>query len=130
MWFSLFITTTKSKNIFELTSANKCQCIDNIQNSDDSAIIIQLNSWKYAIVHQCFLMTLPRKIIIRKPTLHTTNKFFLIKYLNMLFQSFHILFLLISYTWNFWKGKVPKYDNYKEKKTCKDSISKHNKVNC
>ena len=30
------------------------------------------------IVHQCFLMTLSRKIIIFKPTLKTTNKFFII----------------------------------------------------
>ena len=28
------------------------------------------------IVHQCFLMTISRKIIVFKPTLQTTNKFF------------------------------------------------------
>ena len=28
------------------------------------------------IVYQCFLMTLSRKIIVFKPTLQTTNKFF------------------------------------------------------
>ena len=28
------------------------------------------------IVHQCFLMMLSRKIIVRKATLQTTNKFF------------------------------------------------------
>ena len=31
------------------------------------------------IVHQCFLMMLSRKIIVRKATLQTTNKFFLIE---------------------------------------------------
>ena len=36
----------------------------------------------YAIVHQCFLLTLSRKIIVRKPTLQTTNKFFIWKYLD------------------------------------------------
>ena len=28
------------------------------------------------IVHQCFLMTLSRQIVVFKPTLQTTNKFF------------------------------------------------------
>ena len=35
---------------------------------------------KYAIVHQCFFMTLSCKIIVRKPTLQTIRQFFL-KYL-------------------------------------------------
>ena len=32
------------------------------------------------IVHQCFLMMLSRKIIVRNATLHTTNKFLIVNY--------------------------------------------------
>ena len=34
----------------------------------------------YAIVHQCFVITLSRKIIVRKRALQTTNKFFILMY--------------------------------------------------
>ena len=42
------------------------------------------------IVHQCLLMTLSRKIIVFKPTLQTTNKFyFLTEYLDDLKKSIY-----------------------------------------
>ena len=46
------------------------------------------------IVHQCFLMMLSRKIIVRKTTLQTTNKFFaylLNAYLIVPREKFQIL---------------------------------------
>ena len=44
------------------------------------------------IVHQFFLMMLSRKIIIRKATLQTTNKFFVKSFLFIfvLFSTFHL----------------------------------------
>ena len=43
---------------------------------------IIFNSQKYAIVHQYFLMTISRKIIVRKPTLQTTMFFYNIHRIN------------------------------------------------
>ena len=37
------------------------------------------------IVHQCFLMMLSRKIIVRKATLQTTNKFFFSRFVSLLY---------------------------------------------
>ena len=64
---------------------------------------IQFNSIKYAIVHQCFLMTLSRKIVVHKPTLQTA-KFFLFNTKSLVSASrshvFSIYFYIYIYQYN------------------------------
>ena len=53
------------------------------------------------IVHQCFLMMLSRKIIVRKATLQTTNKFFKSQEITSM-STFRVLLLGIQSTWTEW----------------------------
>ena len=48
------------------------------------------------IVHQCFLMMLSRKMIVRKATLQTTNKFFYNKYLQIFHKPIDLLISILG----------------------------------
>ena len=62
------------------------------------------------IVHQCFLMTLSRKIIVFKQTLQTTNKFFIFFILTY-FYYFSPISRLLFLSFKF---KQPKYVYFKD----------------